>query len=250
MNVSEVPLIAAHRGASRAERENTVAAFAAAVAMRADMIELDVRLSADDQMIVHHDPVIKGLGAICDLRSADVPQYVPTLAAALDACGDLQVNIEIKSDSDEPGYDPHHQLTRALVDSLRADPRRNRYIISSFDRTVIDLVKELDPQLSTGFLYSVSTRPGKIVESCARDHHQAIHPYHRPLVRKTVDQAREAGLAVNVWTVDDPNRMLTLAGWGVSALITNVPDVAGRVLRLTDCDDKTHAVVAHQSRHQ
>jgi glycerophosphoryl diester phosphodiesterase len=231
MNVSAPPLIAAHRGASRAERENTVEAFATAVSMRADMVELDVRLSADNQMMVHHDAVIGGLGAVSELRSADIPQYVPTLALALDACADLQVNIEIKSDPDEPGYDPQHRLTRLVVDSLRADTRRDRYIISSFDRAVIDLVKELDSDLATGFLYTVSTRPSKIVESCVRDQHQAIHPYHRPLVRKTVDQAREAGLAVNVWTVDDTDRMQTLATWGVSALITNVPDVAVGIFR-------------------
>jgi glycerophosphoryl diester phosphodiesterase len=226
-----VPLIAAHRGASRAARENTVEAFARAVEMQADMVELDVRLSADGQLVVHHDPEVHGLGPIAGLRAHELPPHIPTLAVALDACASLQVNIEIKSDPDEPGYDPRHRLTRLVVESLRNDHRRQRYIVSSFDREVIDLVKELDPEMATGFLYSVSTRPGRIVEACVRDGHQAVHPYHRPLVRRTVEQAIEAGLQVNVWTVDEPGRMLLLADWGVSVIITNVPDVAILTLR-------------------
>ncbi len=231
MTSNPVPRVVAHRGASRVERENTVQAFARAVEMGADMVELDVRLSADNVMAVHHDPRIEGLGAICSLRLCELPQYVPTLAASLDACADLQVNIEIKSDPDEPGYDPDHRLTRLVTELLLHDPRRERYIISSFDRAVIDLVKELDGGMSTGFLFSVSARPGRIIETCLRDGHQAIHPFHRPLVRRTVEQATEAGLAVNVWTVDEPDRMRTLSSWGVSAIITNVPDVATAVLR-------------------
>ncbi len=229
MNGRPVPLVAAHRGASRAEKENTLVAFSRAVEMGADMVELDVRLSADEALVVHHDPVIAGLGAIPDLKLGALPEHVPTLAASLDACASLLVNIEIKSDPDEPGYDPEHRLTRLVVQSLLIDPRRNRYIVSSFDRAVIDLVKELDPGMATGYLYNVSARPGRIVEACVKGGHKAIHPYHRPLSRRTVDQAREAGLDVNVWTVDDPGRMQTLADWGVSAVITNVPDVAIRL---------------------
>ncbi len=231
MQNKPAPLIAAHRGASRAERENTVEAFARAVEMQADMVELDVRLSADHQLVVHHDPEVHGLGPIAGLCADELPPYVPTLAAALDACASLQVNVEIKSDPDEPGYDPHHRLTRLVVESLRNDRRGQRYIVSSFDRVVIDLVKELDPEMATGFLYNVSTRPGRIVEACLRDGHQAIHPSYRPLVRRTVEQAIEAGLQVNVWTVDDPGRMRLLADWGASAIITNVPDVAIQTLR-------------------
>jgi glycerophosphoryl diester phosphodiesterase len=228
---SSTPLIAAHRGASKAERENTLAAFRLAESLGADMVELDVRLSADQHLVVHHDAVVEGLGPIVELRAADLPPHVPTLAESLEACGAMHVNIEIKSDRDEPGYDTTHRLTRLVVELLAADPRKGRYIVSSFDRSVIDLYKELDPAMATGFLYSVSARPGRVIDACVRDGHQAIHPYHVPLIRRTVEQASEAGLAVNVWTVDDPDRMRALASWGVSALITNVPDVARVALR-------------------
>jgi glycerophosphoryl diester phosphodiesterase len=226
MTEAHMPLIAAHRGASKAETENTVAAFTRAVEMGADMVELDVRLTADEVMVVHHDPVIEGLGPISNLTAGKLPPHVPTLAAALDACAALQVNIEIKSDPSEPGYDPTHKLTNLVMAALKSDVRRTGYIISSFDRAVVDLVRSIDPTIATGFLYSFSARPGRLIESCVNSGYQAIHPHHVPLTKRTVAIANEAGLAVNTWTVDDPDRMKILAKWGVSTVITNVPDVA------------------------
>ncbi len=177
-------------------------------------------------MIVHHDPVVAGLGPICQRTVAELPGYVPILSAALDACQQLQVNVEIKSDPKEPDYDETHGLTRAVVAALATDVRRDRYIISSFDREVVNLVKELAPDLATGFLYSMTARPAQLIQRCVADGHVAIHPHHLALTQRTVKLALEAGLAVNTWTVDDPDRMQTLAKWGVSTVITNVPDVA------------------------
>ncbi len=54
----------------------------------------------------------------------------------------------------------------------------------------------------------------------------AIHPHDVLVDRSFVEQAHAAGLAVNVWTVDDPERIVALAEVGVDAIITNVPDVA------------------------
>jgi glycerophosphoryl diester phosphodiesterase len=232
MAKSVSPLIAAHRGASKAEKENTIAAFTRAVEMGADMVELDVRLTLDHVMVIHHDPIITGLGAIATLRAAELPADVTTLAAALDACGLLRVNIEIKSDPTEPGYDPEHRLTHLVMDLLKSDSRCDRFIISSFDRAVVDLCRTLDPHLATGFLYTFSTRPGRLIESCAKSGYQAIHPHHVSLTPRTVNIAQDAGLAVNTWTVDDADRMRTLAKWGVQTIITNVPDIAREALLL------------------
>jgi glycerophosphoryl diester phosphodiesterase len=226
MGNSISPLIAAHRGASKAEKENTIAAFTRAVEMGADMVELDVRLTADQVMVIHHDPIIKGVGVIADLQVKELPPDVTSLSAALDACGPLQVNIEIKSDPTEPGYDPDHRLTHLVMDFLKSDARCDRYIISSFDRAVIDLCRARDPELATGFLYTFTPRPGRLIESCARSGYKAIHPHHASLTPRTVKMATDANLAVNTWTVDDVDRMRTLAKWGVQTIITNVPDVA------------------------
>src|SRR5690606_32215522 len=78
-------LIIAHRGASRAAPENTVAAFRRAVEMGADAIELDVRRTGDDRLVVHHDPSIADGRAIRELSAGELPGWVPEMSDALDA---------------------------------------------------------------------------------------------------------------------------------------------------------------------
>ena len=99
-------LVIAHRGASRAERENTGAAFRRAGEMGADGIELDVRRTADDRLVVHHDPVLADGRTIRSTAATELPGHVPTLDAAIGACEGMFVNIEIKNDPDEPDFDP------------------------------------------------------------------------------------------------------------------------------------------------
>ena len=97
----------AHRGASRAERENTVAGVPPGGEMGSDAVELDVRRTADGVLVVHHDPDLAD-GRV-DRRPAAppiCPPTCPTLDAALDACAGMWVNVEIKNDPDEPDFDP------------------------------------------------------------------------------------------------------------------------------------------------
>ncbi len=89
--------VIAHRGASRAERENTLAAFRRAAVMGANAVELDVRRTSDGAMAVHHDAVLPDGRVICEMTSAELPEHVPLLPAALDACNGMWVNIEIKN---------------------------------------------------------------------------------------------------------------------------------------------------------
>ncbi len=220
------PKIVAHRGASKAERENTIAAFLTAKAMGADMVELDVRRTNDGHMVVHHDPMILGLGVIAQLARVDLPAYIPDLEDALDACAGIDVNVEIKSDKGEPDYDPSHRLTHLVIDLLQSRADAHRMLISSFDAEVLRLVRQHASSLPTGFLYTVTASPTRLVQRCASEGHIAIHPYAKSISQALVDTAHGVGLAVNTWTVDDPKRMQTLANWGVDAIITNVPDVA------------------------
>jgi glycerophosphoryl diester phosphodiesterase len=81
-----VTLIIAHRGASQAEPENTVAAFRAAARAGADGVELDVRRTADDHLVVHHDAVLADGRPLRTVGSAELAAQIPTLDAALDAC--------------------------------------------------------------------------------------------------------------------------------------------------------------------
>ena len=70
-NVRAVVQVIAHRGAPRLARENTLASFRAAAGMRAQGIELDVRRTADGELIVHHDPVLEGGRPIVECRRAE-----------------------------------------------------------------------------------------------------------------------------------------------------------------------------------
>jgi len=89
--------IIAHRGASARFRENTVEAFLAAARLGADGVELDVRRSADGALVVHHDALLPGGDPISNVAVANLPEYVPLLDTALEACADLFVNVEVKS---------------------------------------------------------------------------------------------------------------------------------------------------------
>ncbi len=221
-----LPRVVGHRGASRAEKENTIAAFVAAQRMGAHMVELDVRRTSDGAVVVHHDPTIAGLGVIATLRRSELPEHVPDLSAALDCCVGIDVNVEIKSDSDEPDYDPTHRLTMDVIALLTARPDSARFLVSSFDRDVVRMVRERAKSLATGFLFTASLQPAKLLKQCANEGHVAVHPYVKPLTKRFVQQAHDVGLVVNTWTVDDPDRIRQLASWGVDAVITNVPDVA------------------------
>ena len=115
--------VIAHRGASKAERENTVAAFRRAAAMGADAVELDVRRTAtacSSCTTTPAWPIDDGVAPIVDARVRELPAHVPTLGAALDACDGMWVNVEIKNDSDEPDFDPTDSIADETIAHLLA----------------------------------------------------------------------------------------------------------------------------------
>jgi glycerophosphoryl diester phosphodiesterase len=224
-------MIVAHRGASKAERENTIAAFHKAKELGAEMVELDVRRTADNKLVVHHDPhVVTESGttwAICKLAKVDLPSHIPLLNDALDACEGMAVNVEIKNDPDEDDFDPSRQIADQVVTALQQRGDADRMLVSSFDRETIDRVHELDPSLRTGFLYVIPLPDvATVIASVANGGHVALHPHRLAVSKEFVEAAHARSLAVNVWTVDNPDEMQKLAAMGVDAVITNVPDVA------------------------
>lgn len=224
------PVVYAHRGASAAAPENTVEAFALARVLGADGIELDVRRSSDAALVLHHDPVLPDGRIIVETGRPELPDTLPDLAAALDVCADLVVNIEIKNSPEDPDFDPDRAVVDAVVALLEERGRRDRVLVSSFHLGTIDRVKALDPAIATGFLTIIDPMPAEGIEWAAAGGHDAIHPHHLTVDQALVDLAKAAGLALNTWTVDDPGRMLDLAEMGVDGICTNVPDVAREVL--------------------
>jgi glycerophosphoryl diester phosphodiesterase len=226
------PIIIAHRGAARpgTHPENTLAAFRRARAVAADWVELDVRRSADGDLVVHHDPHLADGRLIAGLRRAEIPAVVPSLDEALGASMGLGVNIEIKNLAFEPDHDPAIRVAPAVVAAVRrADPPVS-VIVSSFDAPTIDRVRELAPSLPTALLTFALDDPAATIDWCVSHGHRALHPFDATVDRAIVERAHEHGLAVNVWTVDAPDRIATLCEMGIDGICTNVPDLARRVI--------------------
>src|SRR5262245_8084960 len=134
------PWVIAHRGASAVEPENTIGAFRRAAAIGADMVELDVRRSADGVLVIHHDAHVPGGRALADTRRADLPVSIPTLAEALEACAGMAVDVEIKNQAGEPGFESDRRLTDDVVAVVHARGDEDRVILSSFDAASLDRV--------------------------------------------------------------------------------------------------------------
>jgi glycerophosphoryl diester phosphodiesterase len=221
--------VIAHRGASRAERENTLAAYRTAATMGAHAVELDVRRSRDGALIVHHDAHLPDGRLLVELDAADVPPDVPTLTAALDACAGMWVNIEIKNSVGDPDHDPTQIVARGVMQELDRRGEPDRWVISSFDMDTIDRCRAIDPTVRTAFL--CVEPPANVVDVLVRKGHAALHPWFGFATDELVAACHVAGVQVNVWTVDEPADLETLARRGVDGLCTNVPDVALGVLR-------------------
>lgn len=224
-------LVIAHRGACRVRPENTVEAFSEAARIGADMVELDVRRTADGALAIRHDATLPDGRVLKDVRAADLPEWLPDLGAALDACVGMEVNIEIKNWPADVDFDADDAVAARVVDVVTARGWRERVLVSSFNLTTIDRVRAIDAGIASGWLTGAAFDARVAVEEAAARGHGAVHPHVRAVTEEAVAAAHDAGLRVNTWTVDDPETMRRLAAWGVDGIVTNVPDVALSILR-------------------
>ena len=239
------PLVLGHRGASHARPENTLAAFAKAREFGADGVELDVRRTADERLVVHHDPHVDGFGLIvehpfAELRAAH-PE-IPTLAEALDACAGMIVNVEIKClpwepDADTPDRCGGARGRRAPARGReRAGGRHHRVVVRPRRGRRVPRVRARDRDRVAD---ERSGRRGRPRRSRAEHGHAWLNPDRAAALRASpadIAAAHASGVRVNVWTVDEPDDIAALVAAGVDAIITNVPDVALAVAR-TGADD-------------
>lgn len=228
---ARTPLVYGHRGASADATENTLAAFRLAAEQGADGVELDVRRSLEGELVLHHDAALGDGRLVAATPRAELPASVPTLAEALDACEGLVVNVEIKNSPFDPDHDPERALADGVVALLAARHRRDRVVVSSFDLRTVDRVKVLAGDVPTGFLTFIDPVGHEAAQLAADRGHDAVHPHEATIDEGVVAFAHELGLEVNAWTVDDPDRIRALAGFGVDGIITNVPAVAREALR-------------------
>ena len=230
-------LVIAHRGASAAAPENTLAAFRLAVEQGADFVELDVQESKDGEVLVVHDSdLMKAAGAAmkiwetdaAQIRTVDIgsragPQFsaerVPTLAEALAVCkGRCRVIVELKS------YGHDQRLEERVAAVVEAAGMQNDCLFMSLDQSMVRKMKRLRPSWRSGIL--VAKARGDLTSLGA----DFLAVEARMATARFVLRAHRAQQDVYVWTVNDPAWMLTAMSRGVDGLITDNPDLARRVV--------------------
>lgn len=216
----------AHRGSTGPARENTLDAFRAARRHGAHGVELDVRSTADDVVVVHHDPALGDGRFVARTAASDLPEWVPTLEAALEECTGLLVDIEVKNLPTEVGYDPTEGTARRAAKVVRRMGRTAGVVISAFALPTLDAARRAEPGLATGWLTLAAYDQVGAVRLVADHGHHALHPRHEAVDPELVAAAHAAGVAVHAWTVDDADRIRALAAAGVDAVITNVVPTA------------------------
>jgi glycerophosphoryl diester phosphodiesterase len=222
------PLVIAHRGSSGERPENTLPAYALALEQGADMIEIDLHRTRDGAIVIAHDECLPGLpegreigdSALADVRAvADGDRRVPTLDEVLDGFGArIPFNLEIKvgGRGAYPGIE---------AETLAALGRRGlgaTILFSSFDDGVLQRLREADPHARLGVLVS-GRAPERWLERCAAVGAEAVHFWKGLAGAPAVEAAHRAGLAVYVYTVDEPAEMRSLLDRGCDGLFTNFP---------------------------
>ena len=220
-------LVIGHRGAAGHEPENTLRSFRRALELGADGVELDVRLSADGELVVFHDAALQrvtdGRGPLArrtldQLRACDAGrgERIPTLREVFESVDRRAfINIELKA-----------RGTARAVEALIAEFIAQRgwepehFIVSSFLRRELALIR--DPRVRRGVLF---TRPGLGWAALAqRLNAWSVHPGARWTGARFVRAAQRRGWRVIPYTVNDPRELARLRGIGVDGVFTDFPD--------------------------
>lgn len=251
----DVPRVFAHRGGSRLRPENTLTAFDHGLALGADGLELDVRLSRDGVPMVHHDETLdrttSGRGPLAALTAEELARLdaghhftsldgesfrgrgcrIPTLDDVLARYPGVPCIIELK------GSDP--DVARRSVQVVRAAGALSRVCFGGFTDAVLREARAQGADVTTSaakeeirwFLYRTWVGLAPRLTPYRGFQVPETSGLTRVVSPRFVRAARRAGLAVQVWTVDEPDRMEKLLAWGVRGLITDRPDLAVPVVR-------------------
>jgi glycerophosphoryl diester phosphodiesterase len=248
-----VALVFAHRGGALLRPENTLAAFDHGVALGADGLELDVHLSRDGQVVVHHDATLdrttNGRGPIAartadELAALDAGHRfhgdrggfggaggVPRLADVLARYPGVRLIVELKVN------DP--ALAHRTIDLVRTAGAIDRVALGSFGTRVLRAARAYEPRIATG----ASREETRLALYRSWIRWPVRHPPYtafqvpemsgatRVVSPRFVRDAHQAGAVVQVWTVNDEADMRRLLAWGVDAIISDRPDLAVEVVR-------------------
>ena len=236
------PLVVAHRGDSAKFPENTAIALRSAAAVKADLIEFDVRETADGKLVLFHDGDLKrftgrktpfeSLG-FQEARKLDVgtwfdpeggrfsDQRPPTLAEAIRLCldGGSRALIERKTGP-----------ASAYVEVIREMKVEDRVVMQAFDWDFLRDFRKLAPEIPMGALGSKEIDGERLTE-LKRLSPQWVGWNQKDLDEPAIERFHDSGFKVAVWTVNDLARLRQFAAWGVDAVITDRPAEARETLK-------------------
>jgi glycerophosphoryl diester phosphodiesterase len=229
--------VMAHRGASAAAPENTIAAIQGAIDAGAHWVEIDVQESKDGEVVVIHDSDLKKIGGVSmtvadsslrQLQQVDIgswfdpkfsDQRIPTLRQVLQLCrGRIGVNIELKY------YGRQRQLEQRVAEIVEASGMVDEVVIMSLSYDGIKKMRELRPDWTLGLLSTVSL--GNLADLDV----DFLALNGRAATRRLVRSVQARGKQVLVWTVNDPVGMTSMTSRGVDAIITDEPALAVSIL--------------------
>lgn len=237
-------LIYGHRGARGEAPENTLPSFARALTAGVTRVELDLHLSADNQLMVIHDPTlqrttgIKGrvaahtaaqltrLDARLGLNGWAAPCPIPTLEQLFQQFPQFEhYQLEVKSGSRSQSG----RVLDAIAELVERYQLRDRVVITSASRHLLRHARHSGCTLPTGLVEEHGwLNP---VKSALRYQCRFLALNWKLCTPARVAQAHRYGLHVSVWTVNEPELMLRLRDMGVDSLITDVPQLAVSVLQ-------------------
>jgi glycerophosphoryl diester phosphodiesterase len=236
-------LVIAHRGDSAHRPENTLAAIAGALELGVSAVEIDVQLTRDGRVVVMHDPTLdrttSGRGDVRQLSLAEIRalsagypsrfgtayqgEHVPTLAEVLTLVRDrARTLIEIKKESVTD--DATGGVEALTIAEIRRLDVADKVALISFDQRAILRARELAPEISRGRIFGRTSTEELLADARATGS-EVVLPHKSLLSDDLAARAREAGLKVATWVVDDPEELKPLARFGLYGVGSNRPGV-------------------------
>jgi glycerophosphoryl diester phosphodiesterase len=219
------PWVVAHRGSAQTAPENTIAAFEAAIALGADMIEFDVRTTTDRKLVVCHDPKVDGrpIAQLLWSELRAINPAIPSLEETLQCCKDrIWLDVELKEIGQEM------DAIALLLEHLM----RDQFVVTSFHLESLRVTRRTDPEIAIGLLLKRSWRDRLWNHQILDRHAQIIDlqpdflaPQVQLLGTSWLEQVNVLELPYWVWTVNDADRLSALSkNQQVHAIVTD--DVA------------------------
>ncbi len=208
-------LVVGHRGNPARFPDNSIQGILDARSV-ADMVEIDVRRTADGILVLSHDAHI-GDRVIVESDYESFPG-LDRFTDLLDAIGSFPLNIEIKNWPADPDFDPSLETARRIADHARPID-----LITSFHWPTVEAVRATRPDVPTGLLINGGGRIDEALAAARTGGHEAVAPHWSLIEDPDLVMAAAGGLSVIAWTVNDDSVARRLIDGGITAVISDDP---------------------------